>query len=265
MRYPIKAYLFILVVCFFQISCESNPHNSNSSNKDNTPAKEAESKPNTSTPDLLEETSLPANGIDISKYQGDEIAFLDKKQDSLSFIICKATEGISYTDPKFKSNWEAIRQKEFIRGAYHFYRTADAPNAQADHFMKSIKDLTKSDIAPIVDFEGGGIDQKQSVETIQKDLVLFLKKVQEISNRKPIIYTDLSTANKYLNKEVFSAYALWIANYIQGDSPHLPNTWKENGWVFWQKSSSYKIHNTKNDFDVFNGSSSELVNFISTY
>ena len=61
-------------------------------------------------------------GIDVSDFQGDEVDFLDKQKDSLSFVICKATEGITYTDPEFQNNWKTIPEKGFIRGAYHFYR-----------------------------------------------------------------------------------------------------------------------------------------------
>ncbi len=45
----------------------------------------------------------PIKGIDVSKYQHSEIDEIDEA-DSLSFIICKATEGITYVDPKFKQN-----------------------------------------------------------------------------------------------------------------------------------------------------------------
>ena len=62
-------------------------------------------------------------GIDISMYQGKEVGEIHKKNDSLGFIICKATEGITYTDPDFSYNWKNIKEKSFIRGAYHFYRS----------------------------------------------------------------------------------------------------------------------------------------------
>jgi lysozyme len=59
-------------------------------------------------------------GIDISKFQGNEINQLNKQTDQLTFIICKATEGITYTDPDFKTNWPMIQSKGYVRGAYHF-------------------------------------------------------------------------------------------------------------------------------------------------
>jgi len=203
-------------------------------------------------------------GIDISKYQGDEIAFLDKKTDSLQFIICKATEGITYIDPDFKHNWAKISEKNFIRGSYHFYRSNDDPIAQARNYINALTTIQKTDFPPIIDFEEGGIDQSQSVTQIQTTLHVFINEIEKKLKRKPIIYTDVNTGNKYLNKTVFSNYPLWIANYNNRDQPELPTAWQGSKWVLWQKSASYKIGATLNDFDIFNGSLIDLKKFIKT-
>ena len=201
-------------------------------------------------------------GIDISKYQGGEINFMNKKTDSLHFVICKATEGITYTDPDFIHNWSMISEKKFIRGAYHFYRCNDDPIAQAQNYLRVIADLQKTDFPPIIDFEEGGIDKSQSVEQIQATLLIFINEIEKELKRKPIIYTDVNTGNKYLNKPTFSNYPLWIANYNNKKQPVLPTTWKNSKWVIWQKSASYKIGSTTNDFDIFNGSLHDLQKFI---
>ncbi|WP_028889422.1 GH25 family lysozyme [Tenacibaculum ovolyticum] len=201
-------------------------------------------------------------GIDISKYQGDEITELSKQKDSLSFIICKATEGITYTDPKFSYNWKMIKEKSFIRGVYHFYRSDDDPIAQANHFTNTIGSIKKSDIPPIIDFEAGGIDVSQSVEEVQHTLKIFINQLEKTLDRKPIIYTSVFTGNKYLNDSFFANYKLWIANYNGEKSPDLPNTWKEKGWLIWQRSDSYKLDGVTDDLDMFNGSLEEFKIFI---
>jgi lysozyme len=174
-------------------------------------------------------------GIDISKYQGDEITELSKQKDSLSFIICKATEGITYTDPKFSYNWKMIKEKSFIRGVYHFYRSDDDPIAQANHFTNTIASIKKSDIPPIIDFEEGGIDVSQSVEEVQHTLKIFINQLVKTLDRKPIIYTSVSTGNKYLNDSFFANYKLWIANYNGEKSPDFPNAWKKKRMDFLAK------------------------------
>lgn len=205
--------------------------------------------------------SGPAFGIDISQFQGDEISFLNSKTDELAFVICKATEGITYTDPDFARNWKTIGEKGFIRGAYHFYRSKDDPTKQAEHFIHAINDLKKKNLPPIVDFEGAGIDKSQSVEVVQKGLLQFLVLVEKDLDRVPIIYVDRPIGNKYLNDPVFSKYPLWIADYTKNEKPNLPATWAKEGWTFWQKSSSHLIDAKKNDFDQFNGDFSKLLDF----
>ena len=229
------------------------------------PSPEEAPKAGSSSPAPTRNPSDPAYGIDLSKFQGNEIDYLNKQKDNLSFIFCKATEGVTYTDPDFTKNWSTIISKGFIRGAYHFYRTADAPDPQADHYVEAISDLSDTDLPPVVDFEGAGIDQSQSVAKIQKDLLTFLRLIEDKTNRTPMIYTDIPTGNKYLNNPKFAEYALWIALYEDLKQPRLPNAWKGKRWVLWQKASDYKIGNIKNDFDVFNGNIKSLKSFIKNY
>ena len=203
-----------------------------------------------------------AYGIDISKYQGDEVDLLRKKKDSLSFVICKATEGITYTDPKFRQNWQLITSEDFIKGAYHFYRCQDDPKKQAAHYLNTIKTINSTDLPPIVDFEQEGVDKSQSVAQIQSNLLIFLKEIEQKLHRKPMIYTGFYVANQYLNKTEFSQYPLWIADYTSQKQPMIPTTWKNNSWSFWQRKDTYTFDHITNDFDLFNGNKEQLQTFI---
>jgi len=261
-----KIYLsFFTLLALALFSCENlqNNHDETSKEPDATAAAMATA---TKTIDKEDNNQTALTyGVDLSKFQGNEIDVLDKQKEGLYFVICKATEGITYTDPDFQHNWSTIPTKGFVRGAYHFYRSADDPGPQADNFINAIKDLQATDLPPIVDFEGAGIDQSQSVEDIQKNLITFINKVSQALDRKLMIYTDIPTGNKYLNNPSFSTYALWIALYEDLEKPVLPDAWKGQTWRFWQKSSSHEINGEKNDFDVFNGDMEALQSFIQTY
>lgn len=214
-------------------------------------------------PQVIEKESQSfVYGVDISHFENDQIDFINKHKDSLSFIICKATEGITYTDPDFFQNWKMIKKSSLIRGAYHFYRSDDDPLVQAAHFFNTISDIESVDIPPIIDFEGGGIDKSQSVDEIQSALLTFLNEIENKSSRKPIIYTNITIGNEYLNIPAFAVYPLWIADYNGKKKPNLPITWKNKGWLIWQRTSKYGIDNTTDDFDIFNGSQLELKTFI---
>jgi lysozyme len=244
----------VLVLCL--LGCEKT--------KKEEVQKEAEAVESEAVPTEVEKKKTPSfvYGIDISMFQSNEINTLTKQEGGLQFIICKATEGVTYTDPKFLYNWKTIKEKSFVRGAYHFYRSEDNPLHQAASFLNAIATIDPTDLPPIIDFEEAGIDASQSVSEIQSNLKVFINEIEKKLKRTPIIYTDVIIGNKYLNDASFAKYSLWIASYDGKETPDIPNTWKEKGWTVWQKSDRYKIDGTTDDFDVFNGSLQELKRFI---
>lgn len=204
-------------------------------------------------------------GIDISKYQGDEIDFLDKKQDSITFVICKATQGLTITDPDFANNWNTIRSKGFLRGAYHFYQTQDDPEKQAQFFLSVVDSFASQNFPPIIDFEEASISSSLTTAQIQNNLLAFLKAVEQGSGRRPIIYTDNNTGNRYLTTDAFANYPLFIADYNNTSTPALPGAWKNRQWALWQKSENYMLNSVQDDFDMFNGGLQQLQLFISNH
>lgn len=207
-----------------------------------------------------ESNDLNVYGIDISKYQGNEINQLNKQTDPLTFIICKATEGITYTDPDFSTNWSTIQSKGYVRGAYHFYHCDDSPEQQVQHYLAVIGKLLVTDFPPIVDFEELSIDQGINKATIQPNLLQFLTLLEQKTGRKPLLYTDNNTANIYLTDTAFANYNLWIADY--NSTITLPTVWKSKTWTLWQKSENYKLEGNTNDYDVFNGDNDAFIKFI---
>lgn len=196
-------------------------------------------------------------GIDISHYQGDVIELM-KSTDSLHFVIAKATEGIHYIDPDFRSNWREIKERGLIRGAYHFYRFGDDPIKQAQHFAEQITDIEYSDIAPVVDVEGGSLSQSVSKQQMNADLMKFLQHLENATKRKPIIYTNTSFSDEYFTDSDLSNYELWLAEYTK-NKPRVPELWKESGYLIWQNSQSYNDYSITTDFDVFYGRLNELI------
>ncbi|MEO0581856.1 MAG: GH25 family lysozyme [Bacteroidota bacterium] len=214
----------------------------------------------TQTPPKPKAPSTPLYGIDISKFQGKEVSEIKPGDQDLTFVICKATEGRGYVDPEFTYNWQTIAKQGFIRGAYHFYRTKDNPTDQAHFFVETVKKWATQDIPPIVDFEEASIGKNAQKKAVQTDLLTFLQTVEEATGRQPMIYTDVYTGNNYLDSPDFSSYPLWVAFYEDKSKPDLPSAWRE--WTFWQKTGTYTIGRTTNDFDVFHGGMNEMQAFI---
>lgn len=264
--YQVTVFAFL----FFFCSCQNNTQTTSESNSDPAPKSVQTETKETKDSDVKEieksDSHTTVHGIDISKYQGHEV---DKiiANDSVTFIICKATQGITYTDPMFSHNWEKVENRAGIfRGAYHFYVAKDDPVAQANHFVKTLTNLDhRDDLPPVLDIEEGSLTKgkETDVDQLQKDLLVFLKTVKKLTKRKPIVYTGLSFGRKYLLKKEFAEYPLWIAHYTDKSTPGVPDAWKEKGWSFWQRSGgAYELHSISTDYDVFNGSLDALEAFV---
>lgn len=250
-------YLLSLSVICSLFACDSVTKN----NTGNEMAYTETNQPDVA-PIIPKNTDPQIFGIDISHFQGDEIDFLNKNGDQLSFIICKATEGETYTDPDFKTNWSMIQEKGFVRGAYHFYHCDDDPMKQAELFLSAIGKLSKSDFPLIVDFEENSIDKGCNQADIQKNLLTFLNILEQKTGKKPILYTDVNIGNSQINNAVFSEYNLWIADYDTESAPRIPSVWKAKTWTIWQKNPDYSMGTYSDDYDVFNGNSDDFTNFI---
>ncbi|MGH1438097.1 MAG: glycoside hydrolase family 25 protein [Lewinella sp.] len=218
-------------------------------------------------------------GIDISDEQRYPLDTLHKFQDSLSFIIAKATGGMTYVDKRFnQAYWQKIKDLGFTRGAYHFYFVWDDPVTQAQHFVSTVGDWEADDLPPLVDFEGrsflnfnerradgkmGEMDTSISIERVQRDLLHFLDTLKALAGRLPIIYVNQSDADKYLNAKAFTSYPLWIADpYTGRASPRLAGSW--NKWAFWQKDTIQILNNrpSNTDLDEFHGDSASFQRFL---
>lgn len=200
-------------------------------------------------------------GLDISKYQGNLLNELNQL-DTMHFVICKATQGTTLVDVDFTYNWKRLQQLKLVRGAYHFYMAKDDPVQQAQHFLKTVGVLAKNDIPLIIDIEEGSITGKPDKKQLQYNLLTCLKYLYTHSGKKPVIYTDLSFANMYLQQPALAGFPLWLAEYSHRSAPVLPVTWKEKGIVFWQKNDTLTINSRKTDFDVFVGNGHEFTAFL---
>lgn len=219
---------------------------------------ETESEKKAAPPKPLKSNSQRHYGMDISHFQGDLIEKLSTT-DSISFVICKATQGDYFIDPDFHTNWTDIKETGRIRGTYHFYMCADNPITQADHFVSVVEKIEDTDIAPVLDIEQGSMTPNVSSDQMEKDILVFLKAVEQKLSRKPILYTDYAFAQEYLTNPVFATYDLWLADYTTAKTPLIPDTWKTKGYKIWQKSASYHTESETADLDFYKGSLTNLV------
>jgi lysozyme len=198
-------------------------------------------------------------GIDVSHWQGKVDWHIVAS--SVKFAFMKATEGATYTDSCFHSNWQEAGEAEILRGAYHYYRPNLDPINQAEHFIDVVgKD---SELPHVLDLE-----EREGIPPLGKlpaDVKRFLGRVEQLTARKPMIYTSPSFWNEHMGgTDWASEYDLWIAHYTNSPEPKVPPAWHQ--WLFWQytnkgQGSSFGVESQSVDLDWFNGSLDELYSY----
>lgn len=200
------------------------------------------------------------HGIDVSHWQTDISQYFKSNPDKWSFVICKATEGVSFVDTYFDTNWTALSHLKIVRGAYHYYHPENSSQGQLKNFLSTVPRFERSDLPPIVDVEYVPYSS-YAVPEFADSLMLFLNQLESQTKRTPMIYTNYNFGKKYLKDSGFARFPLWIAD-VQPEKPRMVGDWES--WFFWQTGHE-AIGSDTVDYDVFNGTRNDLKQFIKNY
>lgn len=153
--------------------------------------------------------NFKSHGIDISRYQGevDWDVFFEKSDSIISFVYCKATEGVSHIDERFATNVDALRNRNKAFGVYHFFVPSSNAQSQANHFLKQYSPRA-NELPPVLDVESESVSDAKLITGMKE----WLEIVEKKTGKRPIIYTSFHFyKTKFKNK--FKNYQFWIANY----------------------------------------------------
>ena len=205
-------------------------------------------------------SAYPA-GIDVSHYQG-SINWSSVKGAGIEFTWMKATEGTSYKDPNFNTNYTGAYNAKVIRGAYHFARPDTSTGAaQATYFASnggawSADNLT---LPGVLDLEGGCYGK--SASAMQSWITDFYNTYKSKTGRDIVIYTSASWWNQCTGgwSGMSAKSPLWAAHWTSAGSPTIPSGFPT--WTVWQYTDSGSVSGVSGnvDRDRFNGDSSRLL------
>lgn len=154
---------------------------------------------------------MSSDGIDISNWQ----AGLDLEQVPHDFVICKATEGVGFIDPTFRSFTDTSLRLGKMTGAYHFARTGSATD-QAAYFVDVVRDYVGK-ITLWLDWETAPYDESTMDQGVGWALE-WLREVERLTGTKPGIYTSKSVTNSWdWSPVVAEGFPLWGAQYASYD------------------------------------------------
>jgi len=176
------------------------------------------------------------------------------KNSGKSFAFMKATEGTTYKDPTFKTNWANAKAAGLIRGAYHFAHPGTSATTQADFFCDFVNPGT-GDLQMMLDLEA---DDGVSPSGVRSWVVTFINRIVARTGNPGIIYTgyyfwrDQAGNGSNLNCPLFLAY------YGTNPTAYVPAAWSY--YTFWQYTSSGSVSGISGnvDRDAFNGSTTGL-------
>lgn len=159
----------------------------------------------------LEPASQPVyEGIDVSTYQGN-IDFARVKKAGIEIVYIKSSEGTYLVDPQFRNNYNKAKENGLKVGFYHYVRAKNTQQAIAEaEFFHSVIKGTQPDCRLAMDFESLGELSKEAVNEIS---FAFLQRVQELTKKEMVIYSDAYNARTKFSVELAQQYPLWIAQY----------------------------------------------------
>ncbi|KAI0697030.1 glycoside hydrolase family 25 protein [Cytidiella melzeri] len=197
----------------------------------------------------------------VSHYQG-TINWSTVKANGVQFVYIKATEGTTYTDPMFSTNYDGATNVGIIRGGYHFARPDVSSGAtQATYFIANGGGWTSDGrtLPGALDIEYND-DGAECYGLSAASMVSWIKDFSNSYHAKlgcrhaTVIYTttDWWTTCTGNSAAFASTNPLWVARYSSTVGT-LPAGWSYE--TFWQDAES---GSSPGDQDIFNGSAADL-------
>lgn len=173
-------------------------------------------------------------GIDVSSWQ-QNIDFAAVRNAGIEIVYMKSSEGSSYIDSYFETNYRNAKANGLKVGFYHYVtaRTTEQARAQATFFAKVISGK-EPDCKLAMDFENFGNLSTTQVNEISR---VFLETLENLTNKEVLIYSNAYSARTIFSSSL-SNYPLWVANYGVSE-PGDNGKWST--WVGWQYTDTGKI------------------------
>lgn len=182
-------------------------------------------------------------GIDVSAYQG-YIDYERVRNSGIEVVYIKSSEGTTLEDPYFRTNYNNAKSNGLKVGFYHFIRARNEEEARREaEFFARVISGTNPDCRLAMDFEVFG---DLNVEEINRISFAFLQKIQEITQKECVIYSDAYNARNTFSRELAEKYPLWIAEYGV-ETPVNNGKWEY--WVGFQYTDAGRVDGIEGNVD----------------
>ena len=215
-------------------------------------------------------TAAPAQaattpGIDVSRYQG-SINWSSVRSSGVQFAYVKATEGVSYRDPNFGTNYVGAYNAGVIRGAYHFALPNRSTGATQANYLASNGGAWSADnltLPAALDIEHnpyGAMCYGLGQAAMRTWIGDFLATYRARTGRYAVIYTTTSWWTSCTGNwsGPWANHPLWVARWssspgaLPAGAPY---------YTVWQYTASGSVPGISGavDRNHFNGDRSRLI------
>ena len=188
--------------------------------------------------------AYPVRGIDISAHNG--VVDFDKVASvGMDFVILKSTEGATFKDKNFATNYRKARKAGLKVGAYHFFRFDVGGYMQALNLMHSIKGR-RLELPVVIDVEEWSNPRDHTTHDILTRLQTMINTL-EAHGYHVMLYSNKDGFEKFFSQQ-FAHYPLWLCSFT--GAPEAGNM------RLWQFSHVGRVSGVdgKVDINTFNGS-----------
>ncbi|MCD9623389.1 glycoside hydrolase family 25 protein [Rhabdothermincola salaria] len=204
-------------------------------------------------------------GVDVASWQhpptdqhpnGAPINWSQVRNAGHSFAFVKATEGTTYRNPFYTTDFAGAAAAGLYRGAYHYARPKlplSSAVDQARYFVSATGSLSGArDLPAVLDLEeSGGLSKGDLAQWAR----IWLAEVERLTGRAPIVYTGYYFWRDAVGNptDIGAKYRLWLPSYpLNPDSttftPLVPSGWAT--WTFWQYTSTGSVPGIVGNVDL---------------
>lgn len=197
-------------------------------------------------------------GIAVTQNDG-YLDFAALENDGLKFVYLKATQGASYTDDDFSSNYSRVLGTNLGVGVSHVFSFSSSGKAQAAYFEKVVgHNIGNLPIAIQVQYYGDYTSDTVNVKRAQTQLRTMVLKLTNHYDRNCVIWSTPSVANKIV-KPVIKQSPLWL------NTTNTHHRDKRVIFMHYSNRAVYRQNGTSQEFSgiIFNGNNDAYQTLVS--
>lgn len=153
----------------------------------------------------------PIRGVSIDQSNG-YIDFESLKNNGVKFVYLKATQGATYADDNFLSNFQRSQGSQLPVGVYHYFSFSSSPKAQFKNFVRQVATNTGSlPICILVQYYGNYDEGTVHWSAARKHIRRLMTAIRTYYKR-PVIISTSHTIMQHLKLQATERTQFWLTD-----------------------------------------------------